>query len=233
MRRRVLVSFLVGLISAGSSCRRRLEVPEATYRETVTAFYTALAAMQTSQDVLARREFERVTALVPGEPAGWANLGLLLMRQQELDRGGAASGQGRRPGAEERGRAAAAAPCSRAARDACPRRSALEERGRAGSRATRRRPTRWRSTSSGRAATTALAEAQRVLESLVARSDNLAARLELARLAAKRGDAARCAGDRAARRGVAVLADAGPGAARASSRRRPPNRPRRRRAWPS
>ena len=40
--------------------------------------------MQTSQEVLARREFERVTTLVPGEAAGWANLGLLLMRQQDM-----------------------------------------------------------------------------------------------------------------------------------------------------
>ena len=85
VRRLVLVCFLVALLPATSSCRRRLEVPEATYRETVTAFYTAVAAMQTSQEVLARRELERVTELVPGEPAGWANLGLLLMRQQELD----------------------------------------------------------------------------------------------------------------------------------------------------
>ena len=56
-----LAGVLLCLAVLGSSCRRQLEVPEATYRETVTAFYTALAAMQTSQDVLARREFERVT----------------------------------------------------------------------------------------------------------------------------------------------------------------------------
>ncbi len=58
---------------------------DATYREAVTAFYTGLAAMQTSQDVLARQSLERVTTLVPHEPAGWANLGLLLLRQQEIE----------------------------------------------------------------------------------------------------------------------------------------------------
>lgn len=78
------VASIVGLALAALSCARELKVPEPVYRETVTAFYTGLAAMQTSQEVLARREFERVTSQVPGEPAGWANLGLLLMRQQDL-----------------------------------------------------------------------------------------------------------------------------------------------------
>ena len=60
-------------------------VSDATYRDAVTAFYTGLAAMQTSQDVMARQSLERVTTLVPAEPAGWANLGLLLLRQQEIE----------------------------------------------------------------------------------------------------------------------------------------------------
>ena len=57
------------------------------YREAVTAFYTGLAAMQTTQEVLARSKFDRVVALTPHEPAGWANLGLLLLRQQEIEQG--------------------------------------------------------------------------------------------------------------------------------------------------
>ena len=55
------------------------------YREAVTAFYVALAAMQTSQDLHARKEFERFVRLVPDEPAGWANLGLLALRQQQFE----------------------------------------------------------------------------------------------------------------------------------------------------
>ena len=44
---------------------------EATYRQAVTAFYVSLAAMQTSQDVLARQELERLVQLVPARrPAG-------------------------------------------------------------------------------------------------------------------------------------------------------------------
>src|SRR6185503_6006692 len=71
------------LASSCSSCRRPPEVSDATYREAVTAFHTAIAALQTSQEVLAREKLDRVVAIVPQEPAGWANLGLLLLRQQE------------------------------------------------------------------------------------------------------------------------------------------------------
>ena len=84
-----LRSSAVGLALAASlaaascgSCRGPA-VPEATYREAVTAFHTALAALETSQEPLARQKLDRVIALVPQEPAGWANLGLLLLRQQE------------------------------------------------------------------------------------------------------------------------------------------------------
>ena len=66
-------------------CRREPAIPDATYREAVVAFYTGLAALQTSQDVLAREQLERVMALVPSEPAAWADVGLLLLRQQDLD----------------------------------------------------------------------------------------------------------------------------------------------------
>ena len=58
---------------------QRLSVPDPVYREAVSAFYTGLAALQTSQEVLARQKFERVTTIVPDEPAAWANLGLLMV----------------------------------------------------------------------------------------------------------------------------------------------------------
>ena len=87
---RLAASALIGLLTAScSGCRTDSPsapaVPEATYREAVTAFYTGLAAMQTSQDVLARQSLDKVTTLVSNEPAGFANLGLLLLRQQEDD----------------------------------------------------------------------------------------------------------------------------------------------------
>src|SRR5687767_4254416 len=88
-------------VSSCAACRRPAEVPEATYREAVTAFHTALAALETSQEPLARQKLDRVIALVPQEPAGWANLGLLLLRQQENG-----------PGKERLSQAAALAPQS-------------------------------------------------------------------------------------------------------------------------
>ncbi len=82
----MMTAAIIGLLisSACSSCRRpATEVSDDAYREAVTAFYTGLAAMQTTQEVLAREKFDRVVALAPQEPAGWANVGLLLLRQQE------------------------------------------------------------------------------------------------------------------------------------------------------
>ncbi|HXW04304.1 MAG TPA: FG-GAP-like repeat-containing protein [Vicinamibacterales bacterium] len=80
----VVTAVLLTLVTT-PGCRRGLRVGDETYRQAVTAFYVSLAAMQTSQDVLARQELDRLIQLVPEEPAGWANLGLLLLRQQQFD----------------------------------------------------------------------------------------------------------------------------------------------------
>ena len=83
---RVLITTaLVGSVTTTMGCRREPRVDDATYRQAVTAFYVSLAAMQTSQDALARTSIEKLLQLVPGEAAGWANLGLLLLRQQQVD----------------------------------------------------------------------------------------------------------------------------------------------------
>ncbi len=58
----VMTAALIGLLisSACSSCRRpAAELTDGAYREAVTAFYTGLAAMQTTQEVLAREKFDR------------------------------------------------------------------------------------------------------------------------------------------------------------------------------
>ncbi len=175
--------------SSCASCRRPAEVSEATYREAVTAFHTALAALETSQDALARQKLDRVIALVPQEPAGWANLGLLLLRQQENG-----------PAKERLAKAAALAPQNAA----IERLLAITE-SRAGNPAESIR--HWRRAlelepGNARAAYALAqeterqgspesdAEAQRILETLLATSDLLPARLDAMRLAAKRGDGA-------------------------------------------
>ena len=178
---------VLALTAVGTGCRRTPAVPEATYRQAVTAFYVSLAAMQTSQDVIARQELERVIQLVPEEAAAWANLGLLLLRQQQFEE------------ASQRLEKAAAL---------APRNAAIERlRGLNESRNGRldRSIGHWRRAmeldTADIKAPFALAqdlerlggpdneaEAGRVFAALAQRSRNLAAELESARLAAKRGD---------------------------------------------
>ena len=186
---------------AGPSCGRKAEVPEATYREAVEAFYTSLAALQTSQEVLARQKLDRVTTLVPGEPAGWANLGLLLLRQQEID-----------SGLEKIAKAAELAPRSGAIQRL--QALALSRKGDLPGATLHWKAALDLDPADGKAAFALAqeterqggpeneAQAQRVLETLLDRAPNLAVRLEVARVSAKRGDGAGLA------KAIAPLADA-------------------------
>ena len=183
------VSLLAAVLAAACSSRREPEIPPRTYLEAVTAFHVGVAAMETSQDVLARQKFDRVTALVPQEPAGWADLGLLLLRQQELDQG-----------AQHLARAAQLAPRNAAIQRlqalAESRRGNLPQAVDHWRRALAVDPGDARAAYAlaldterqGGAANDA--EAQRILEQLIARKDNLTARAEYLRIAAKRGDQA-------------------------------------------
>ena len=91
LKRAVLCGAIVALaLPMATGCRRGPRVSDAEYREAVVAFYVSLAAMQTSQDLLARENLHRLVKLEPDEPAGWANLGLLLLRQQQFDEATAA-----------------------------------------------------------------------------------------------------------------------------------------------
>jgi Tfp pilus assembly protein PilF len=179
---------LVFALLVGVSCRRQPRVSEETYGAAVTAFHVSLAAMQTSQDVLAREELERLTRLVPHEPAGWTNLGLLHLRHQQIDEG-----------AELLDRASQLAP-----------RAAAIERLRALAASLRgdldQAIARWRWAAEldpadvrapyalalelERQGAAGEAEAQRILEALASRSGNVAVIVEHARIAAKRGDGA-------------------------------------------
>ena len=196
-----LLAITVAALITVAACGRRKAVdasPQA-YTEAVTAFYTGLSAMQTTQETLAREKFDRVIALVPQEPAGWADRGLLLLRQQDLDRG-----------TQDLVHASGLAPQNAAIQ----RLLALAE-GRRGNlpeaRAHWRRALELDPTDLEAAFSLALeterqggasndAEAQRLLADLVRRSGNLAARVEYVRIAARRGDAA------AVRESAAVLA---------------------------
>ena len=77
---------LLSLSIAG--CRPGAKLPAKSskeYDEVVRAFYVGLAALQVGDDVRADSKLAQLTQLVPAEPAGWANWGLLALRQRNFD----------------------------------------------------------------------------------------------------------------------------------------------------
>jgi tetratricopeptide (TPR) repeat protein len=71
-----------------AGCQSKDKLPDKSskeYAEVVSAFYIGLAALQVGDDVHAESELSRMTQLVPAEPAGWANWGVLALRQRKLD----------------------------------------------------------------------------------------------------------------------------------------------------
>src|SRR6185295_11435708 len=55
------------------------------YNELVRTFYIGLAALEVGHDVQADAKLAQFTQLAPAEPAGWANWGLLALRQRNYD----------------------------------------------------------------------------------------------------------------------------------------------------
>jgi tetratricopeptide (TPR) repeat protein len=70
------------------SCHPANKLPQKSskeYVEAVSAFYIGLSALQVGDDIHAESKLSETTTLVPGEPAGWANWGVLALRQRKLD----------------------------------------------------------------------------------------------------------------------------------------------------
>ena len=81
-----LAAVLIVVMACG--CSRNSGLPKADskeYRDLVSAFYVGLAGLETGEDVRAKSKLTLATQIAPGEPASWANLGLLAVRQQEFD----------------------------------------------------------------------------------------------------------------------------------------------------
>ncbi len=79
---------MAGALLFWTACSRNSNLPAVgsdQYRQLCAAFYLGLAALQSGEDVNARKGLTRATELAPGEPAGWADLGLLQFRQQDYD----------------------------------------------------------------------------------------------------------------------------------------------------
>jgi Flp pilus assembly protein TadD len=174
-------------------CRRAEKLPDQSsqeYRDAVRSFYVGLAALQAGEEGRAEEGMKRVTELAPGEPAAWANLGLLAIKQREFDAAGQRLGHARQLAPDNsriilmqatlesaRGNLAEAVSLLRRAVELDPRNliatySLAQEVERQG----------------GDANDT---EAQRLMEKILeVQPGNLVALLEVTRLTAKRGDGA-------------------------------------------
>ena len=85
---RISTVLLATLFFTFAACRSDNGLPKPDskeYRDLVAAFYVGLAGLQTGEDVYAKNKLTLATQLAPAEPASWANLGLLAVRQQEFD----------------------------------------------------------------------------------------------------------------------------------------------------
>jgi hypothetical protein len=159
------------------------------YTDVVSAFYVGLAALQVGDDVHAETKLSEVAKLVPAEPAGWANWGVLALRQRNYDVAAQRLERARDLARQndqiydllgilegDRGHSAQAILDLRKAVDLNPKNlraayALAEEIERQGDRNSE-------------------AEFQQVIQDiLTVQPDNLAALLELGRVAAKRGDA--------------------------------------------
>src|SRR5579863_1161733 len=183
---------LGSLAVAFSGCSSGPKLPEKgskAYTDVVSSFYIGLAALQVGDDVHAESQLSEITRLVPTEPAGWANWGVLALRQRNYDLAAQRLEHARDLAPQndqiydllgilegDRGHSAESIADLRKATDLNPKnlRAAyalaeeIERQGGANSET----------------------EFQQVMQKiLTAQPDNLAALLELSRVAAKRGDA--------------------------------------------
>src|SRR5678815_3594668 len=83
---KIKIIILLALIV--TACRPANNLPAKSspqYNELVRTFYIGLAALQVGHDVQADAKLAQFTQLAPSEPAGWANWGLLALRQRNFD----------------------------------------------------------------------------------------------------------------------------------------------------
>jgi len=76
------------LIGVSSGCDKSPSLPDPSsneYSKVVKAFYVGLTALQVGDDARADGSFAAVTRIASAEPAGWANWGVLALRQRNFD----------------------------------------------------------------------------------------------------------------------------------------------------
>jgi Tfp pilus assembly protein PilF len=85
---RLVASILASAVFFVAGCHTGGRLPSEssqTYADFVSSFYVGLAALQVGDDVRADSSLAQATKLVPAEPAGWANWGILALRQRSFD----------------------------------------------------------------------------------------------------------------------------------------------------
>ena len=85
LRNSLLLALIAAALTGCHSMGRLPDKSSKTYSDFVSVFYVGLAALQVGDDVRAESSLADATKLVPGEPAGWANWGILALRQRNFD----------------------------------------------------------------------------------------------------------------------------------------------------
>ena len=98
IRLRLVVLGMLAVMAWSGGCESStVPSPDSdAYREALTAFYTAVPALQVGENYRARKHLETASTLASGEPAVWANRGLLALRTRNLDAAQEHLGQARR-----------------------------------------------------------------------------------------------------------------------------------------
>ncbi len=186
----LLLASIAAMFPACHSSTKSPEKGSKTYSDAVSEFYIGLAALQVGDDVHAEAKLSQLTQLVPAEPAGWANWGVLALRQRNYD-----------VAAQRLERARDLAPQSDQIYDLLGNLESQRGNGAAAitdlRKAIELNPNNLRATYALAEEVERLGDAnseaefqQSMQKILAAQPDNLAALLELSRVAAKRGDSA-------------------------------------------
>ena len=80
-----IAAALASLLAACGPSRSFPDPASKEYGPVVTDFQVGLAALQVGDDLRAQEKLTAVTQAAPGEPAGWADLGVLALRQRNVD----------------------------------------------------------------------------------------------------------------------------------------------------
>jgi len=83
---RLAAAAFTAALALAAGCHRGLPAPSsADYRQFTSSFYVGLAALQVGDDVRAESSLAHAAQLAPGEPAAWTNWGILALRQRNFD----------------------------------------------------------------------------------------------------------------------------------------------------